>query len=145
MKNLSENIKITPSQALDVYVERYPNTTVKKVKLKAKSNSFVYEIKGYDNERKYEIYVSPMDGTIIQVKEKLLKGSHRQITRESTDKVDQAIDRAIKDIGKDSRIYEWSLELDDGSLEFIVKARTEDDKKIKYGYNLDTGEMARRK
>ncbi len=140
-----EDIKLTPRDAFNVYVERYPNTTVREVELELKSHSYVYDVKGYDQEKKYQIHVDPTDGTVIQVKETLSKGIHNEITAESTDKIQGVIDKAVQDIGGNGTIEEWSLELEDGKLELTIEMKLENEKSVKCKYDLDTGQLIKKK
>lgn len=140
-----EDIKLTPSDALDIYTEKYPNTTVKEIELEVKSNSYVYEVEGYDDQKIYEILIDPMDGTVLEVKEKLHQRMYKEIDKESTEKIEDLVNKTLQSAGENSRLHEWSLELEDGLLEFTVYLKLEDNKTVKYKYNLHSGELIKKK
>lgn len=140
-----EDIKISPSDAFEIYMEKYPKTKVKEVELELKSNSYVYKIKGYDDEKKYEIYVDTANGSITQTKEEIFQGKHRDIDKKNTEKIQELVDKALKDSGENSEINEWSLEIEDRSLELKVKINLENQDKIEYKYDLDSGELVKKK
>ncbi len=140
-----EDIKLTPSQAFEIYMERYPNSTVKEVELDTKSNSYIYKVKGYDDEKKYKAYIDPVNGTITKVKEKLCKGNYKEITKSSTDKIQELVDKSLRDAGEGSRLDEWSLELEDGMLELEVEVKLKNGDDLEYEYNLATGELIKKK
>ena len=48
-----ENIKLTPTDVFEKYMEKHPNTRVKKVQLDEDYGAYVYKIEGYDNETLY--------------------------------------------------------------------------------------------
>ncbi len=139
-----KDIKISPSDAFELYMEKYPKTKVKEVELELKSNSYVYKIKGYDDEKKYEIYVDPANGTITQTKEKIFKGKHKDINKKNTDEIQELVDKALKESGKNSEINEWSLEIEDGILELKVKIKLENQDIVEYKYDIDSGELMKK-
>ncbi|MGO1469663.1 MAG: PepSY domain-containing protein [Tissierella sp.] len=139
-----EEIKLTPSEAFQVFVEKYPNTTVKEVELDTKSNSYVYKVEGYDKEKRYKLYINPVDGSILELKEKLRKGSHIELTKINTEKIQDLVDSALKDAGEGSVIDEWSLEIEDGMLELKVEIDLKDGEDVEYKYNLETGELIKK-
>ena len=140
-----EDIKLSPSDAFDIYMERYPNSTVKEVELDKKSNSYIYKIKGYDDEKRYKAYIDPMDGTITKVKEKLSKGNYKEISGSSTQKIKELVDKSLQDAGEGSVLDEWSLELEDGMLELEVEVKLKNGDDIEYEYNLATGQLLKKK
>lgn len=140
-----EDIKLSPSDALDIYTEKYPNTTVKEIELELKSNSYIYEVEGYDDQKIYEIHINPTDGTIIEIKEKIHQRMYKDINKESTDKIEDLVNKALENAGANSKLHEWSLEVDDGVLEFTVYIKLEDNKTEKHKYDLHSGELIKKK
>ena len=140
-----EDIKLSPTQALNLYVEKYPNTTVKEVELEAKSKSYVYKVSGYDAEKEYKIDINPKSGVITKVTEKVSKGLYTYISGEHTDKIQALVDKTLSDVGTDSELIEYSLEIDDGLLELKVEVRQPNQDDMKFKYNLGTGELIKSK
>lgn len=133
-----EDIKLSPGEALKVYMEKYPETTVKEVDLELKSNSYVYEIEGYDEEKTYEIYVDPVNGNILETKEKLSKRIYKEINEDNVSKIQDIVDKALKDSGENSKLYKWSLELENGVLELDIKINLQNGEEVEYKYNSAT-------
>ena len=50
-----EDIKLTPGEALNIYVKKYPNVKANKLALDFDRGSYVYEVEGYDDSNKYEL------------------------------------------------------------------------------------------
>lgn len=141
--NAYKDMNVTPSEALQVYKEQYPDTTVKEVELEAKSQAYVYKVEGYDDEKEYKVYIDPKNGEIQETKEKRSKRIAKEITKEHTDKILTLVDKALK--GDNRTLYEWSLELEDGRLELTVKTDLENGERSNYKYDLDTGELLKKK
>lgn len=140
-----EDIKLSPSDALKIYTDKYPGTTVKEVDLELKSNSYLYEIEGYDEEKTYEIYVDPVNGTILETKEKLSKRIYKEINQEATDKIKEVVDKVLQETGPTSKLYKWSLEFEDGVLELDIRIRLESGENVDYRYNLATEEIIKKR
>ena len=101
-----EDIKLTPTDVLNMYQEKYPNTTVKEVELEAKSKSYVYKVSGYDAEKEYKIHINPRTGDITKVTEKVSKGLYTHISGEHTDKIQELVDKTLRDVGENSELIE---------------------------------------
>lgn len=136
-----EDIVLSPGDALDIYKEKYPDTRVKEIELKLDSASYIYEVEGHDDEKECEIYIDPSDGTILEVREKFFRGTHRQISRENTEGIKDMLAKALEDAGGKSYIHEWLLEIEDGILELKISVRFQDGQEIRYMYDLAKGKL----
>lgn len=140
-----EDIKLQPSEAYDMYVEKYPDTTVIEIELELKSGTYLYKVKGFDNEKEYKIYINPYTKEITEVTEKISHGMFTQIIKDHTNQIDELVDQAMKDAGDNSKLEEWSLEIDEGKLELKVEINLPDRDDLKYKYNLNTKELIKKK
>lgn len=140
-----ERVKITPSEALDIYMNKYPDTTVKELELELKSGRFIYEVEGYDDEQKYELKIDSTNGDILELEIKFFKGNYDQITREATDKIEALVNNALKEAGEGTALYEYELDIEDRRLELEVKMTLSNGQYANYKYDLDTGEVIRKK
>lgn len=127
----------------DIYMEKFPNTTVKEIELKV--DQLVYGVEGNDDERKYEMDVDAVSGHILEIKIKYFKGTHEQITRELTGKINPLVEQALKDAGEGSQLSEYELDIEDRRLELDVKIILANGEYVTHKYDLDTGELIRRK
>lgn len=139
------DIKLTPTDALNMYKKKYPNTTVKEVELEAKSKSYVYKVSGYDENKEYKLYINPKSGEITQVTEKISKGLYTHISGEHTDKIQAIVDKTLSDVGEGSELIEYSLEIEDGLLELKVEVFHPNQDDMKFKYNLATNELIKSK
>ena len=140
-----EDVKLTPGDAIDKYLERYPGTTIREIELDTKDDSYIYKVKGYDGEKRYKAYIDPVDGLVSKVKEKIHKGNHNEITKDGTEKIKNLVDKSLADAGEGSRLDEWSLELEDGMLELEVEIDLKNGDEVEYKYNLETEELLKKK
>ena len=138
-------LKVSSERAYGAYLEKYPNTTVIEVELKKKGSSYIYKIKGFDEEKEYKVYVNAENGKVIEVAEKLSKGMVMKISKSHTKDIESLVNQAMDDAGVDSSLLEWSLEVDEGILELTVEIGLDNDKELKYKYNLASKELIKKK
>ncbi|MDN6196006.1 MAG: PepSY domain-containing protein [Atopostipes suicloacalis] len=143
MNNYAD-VKLKASEALKIYLEKYPNAYIKELELEKKSGAYVYEIEGYSGDEKNEMYLDSKDGRILEIKTQFFKGRYDQITPEVTDKVEELVEKALEDAGEGSQLYEYELEVEDLRLELEVKVTGADASYLNYKYDLATGELIRR-
>ena len=91
-------IKIKPEEAFDIYMGKYPNTKVKKFELDTDYGLYVYEIKGYDNEKRYELKIDTTNGDLVKEDIDLDNDNDKQgeITRVDVEKVQAMVDKTLK-------------------------------------------------
>lgn len=138
--NSYTEISLSPMEAYDSYMEKYPGTTVKEFKLNRDDGKYVYEFEGFDSEKKYELDIDPVSGEILKddADENLLdQDQPRVIVDEDVEKIQAIIDSAIDEAGENAVLEEWKLEADDGDM--ILDVEFEND--MEYKYDVDTGEL----
>lgn len=140
-----ENVKLTPTEALKIYLEEYPEAYIKEVELELKSGVFVYEVEGYTNNEKNELYIDSANGNILEKKTKFFRGRYDRITPEATDQIEALVDKALTDAGSGSKLYEYELEVEDLRLELEVKITGPSGEYLNYKYDLGTGDLIRKK
>lgn len=139
-----ENIKLTPSDALEIFLKEYPGRNVKKIELDRKSHSYVYKVKGYDDEKKYKLYINPDDGSIIELKEKINRKIIKDLNKDNTEKIQNLVDKSLKDAGEGSILDEWSLEMDKGLLILEVEIDLKNGNDVEYLYDLESEKLLKR-
>lgn len=140
-----KDVKITPSEALDLYSEKYPESTVIELELELEDGIFVYKVKRIDAEKEYQIYIDSKDGSIIELTEKISRGHFTSIANNQADKINDLVNNALKDAGANSELSEWSLEIDEGMLELTVELILENNQERKYKYDLAAKELVKKK
>ena len=140
-----ERVKITPTEALNIYMEKYPNTIVKEVELELKSGQFVYEIEGYDDDQEYELKIDSTNGNILEVEIEFYKGNQDRITREATDKIEPLVEKALKEAGEGTALYEYELDIENRRFVLEIKMTLADGQYVNHKYDLDTGDLIRKK
>ncbi|HHU04541.1 MAG TPA: hypothetical protein GXZ81_05960 [Fastidiosipila sp.] len=136
-----EDIRLSPGDALDISYEKYPNARIKEIELELEAGSYVYEVEGYTDEKKFKIYIDSISGNIIQSKEKVLKEKDIEITKESTSNIKEIVNRVLQEAGANSQLQEWSLKTRDGIPVLSIELRLADSQKAKYRYNLTNNEL----
>lgn len=140
-----KDVKITPTEALNIYLEKYPDAFIKEVELELKSGRFVYEVEGYTDNEKNELYIDSNNGDILEIKTQFFRGRYDRITPEATDQIMPLVEKALLDAGEGSKLYEYELEIEDLRLELEVKITLVDGTYANYKYDLGTGELIRKK
>lgn len=138
-------VKLTAREALEIYLEKYPDAHIKEVELERKSGVFVYEIEGYSGSEKNEMYIDSNDGRVLEIKTQFFKGRYDQITPEVTEKVEGLVNKALEDAGEGTQLYEYELEVEDLRLELEIKMTRADGIYLNYKYDLESGEIIRKK
>lgn len=140
-----EDVKLTPTEALNIYLEKYPDAYIKEVELELKSGRFVYEVEGYTDNEKNELYIDSNNGNILEMKTQFFRGRYDRITPEATDQIIPLVEKALADAGEGSQLYEYELEVEDLRLELEVKITGANGVYLNYKYDLGTGELIRKK
>lgn len=140
--SLYEEIKISPMDAFDIYVEKYPNTKVDKLELDKDYGYYIYEIEGFDKDYEYEIKINPVTGEIIKEEKEMDRDLDQDgdLNMEDVEKVQGIVDRALKDAGEEAELKEWTLEADEGRIVVEVEIEKSSFKDIEYLYDID-GEL----
>lgn len=137
-----EDIKLTPGEVFNIYVKKYPNAKVNKLALDFDRGSYVYEVEGYDDSNKYELKIKPVDGKILKEELQQRDGNYTgEITVENVDKIQELMDKALKDAGNSYKVDEWELKIENGQGIFEIEVVDVNDHDIEYKYNINTMEL----
>lgn len=136
-----EDIKITPEEAFNTFKEKYSQSKVDKLGLDFDDGSYVYEVEGYDDTKEYELKINPVDGSILREEQDDRDNNKGEIKLEDIEKIQGLIDRTLEDEGKDSRIEEWVLKIENGETVFEIELINNKKNDIEYKYNVNTGEL----
>ncbi len=140
-----DKVKLTPTEALNIYLEKYPDAYIKEVELELKSGVFVYEVEGYTDNEKNELYIDSVNGNILEMKTQFFRGRYDRITPEATDQIEGLVKEALDDAGSGSELYEYELEVEDLRLELEVKITGANGQYLNYKYDLGTGDLIHKK
>lgn len=135
------DLKIKPEQAFDIFMEKYPDAKITKIRLDEDDKTYTYELKGFINNTEYEIDINPMDGTIIKEEMEDDDDSDPEITRSQVEKVLALVDKALTEAGEGARLDEWTLEVDDGIAKLEVEYDRDGFDDEERTYNVETGEL----
>ncbi|MGO1370377.1 MAG: hypothetical protein ACTHVE_00825 [Senegalia sp. (in: firmicutes)] len=133
-----EDIKVTPEEAFDKFMELHPDAKVKELEIDKELTEYQYVIEGYDKEKAYEVKLNPVDSNVISDDEEEvdLDDENAEITKDHVAKVDSIIEKAKKEDGSDSELDEWNISVEDGKLVMDVEIGA-----TEYTYDLDTEEL----
>lgn len=137
-----ENVTITPEEAFDIYMDKYPNAKVTEVELEKDMGEFVYEVEGYEGTTEYELKIDPADGNIT--KESIDTDNdidETEITRDHVAKVINLVNQAFSEVEDDATLKEWKIESDDGIVKLEVELNINGLGDQERTYNVDTGEL----
>ena len=136
-------ITLTPMEAFDKYIEKYPNTKVEEISLDRNFGSYVYKVEGYDGEKEYKLKISAVDGSIVE--ENIEKDNDYknkgEITKTYIEKIESLVSQALEDAGKGAELDQWSLEINDGIVILEVEIDLNGSDDIEYKYNVESGEL----
>lgn len=133
-----DDIKVTPEEAFDKFMELHPNTKIKQFDLDKELMEYQYVIEGYDDKNEYEVKMNPVDAKIISddLEAVDLDDKNGEITKDHLAKVDRIIDKAKKEDGSDSELDEWDISVEDGKVVMDVEIGA-----TEYSYDMDTEEL----
>lgn len=135
-----DDIKVTPEEAFDKFMELHPNTKVKSVDLDKEVMEYQYVVEGYDENNEYEVKMNPVDGEVISDDSDDLDmdddDDDGEITKDHLSKVDSIIDKAKKEDGSDSELDEWDISIEDGKVVIDVEIGA-----TEYSYDMETEEL----
>lgn len=138
-----EDIKLTPGEVFNIYVKKYPNVKVNKLALDFDRGLYIYEVEGYDDTNKYELKIEPVDGEILKEEQKQRddNDTEGEITIENVNKIQELMDKALKDAGNGYKVDEWELKFENGQSIFEIEVVDDNDHDIEYKYNINTMEL----
>ena len=117
----TSQIKLTRTQAVKKFTQKFGNKSIESISLKPSGNKYVYIVDGFDKTKEYEVKINAKTGKIISSKsEKLDTTDHKSavnlkkaISRSSATKIAKkhASGKAVK----------WTLEKENGKSVWVVE------------------------
>ena len=137
-KTTYNDIKFTPEEAFDKFMELHPEAKIESLDLDKGLMDYQYVVEGYDTENEYEVKINPVNGEVISDETEMaeLDDENGEITKEHLAKVDSLIDKAKAEDASDSELDEWDISVDDGRVVIDIEIGT-----IEYSYYMDTEEL----
>ena len=137
-KTTYNDIKFTPEEAFDKFMELHPEAKIESLDLDKGLMDYQYVVEGYDTENEYEVKINPVNGEVIRDETEMaeLDDENGEITKEHLAKVDSLIDKAKAEDASDSELDEWDISVDDGRVVKDIEIGT-----IEYSYDMDTEEL----
>ena len=133
-----EDIKITPDQAFDKFMELHPDTKINQIDLDKGLMEYQYVVEGYDTENAYEVKINPVDGSVISDDEETIKpeDGNGEITKDHLAKIESIIEKAKAEDASDSELDEWNISTEDGKAVMVVEIGLK-----KFTYDMDSEEL----
>ena len=137
-KTTYNDIKFTPEEAFDKFMELHPEAKIESLDLDKGLMDYQYVVERYDTENEYEVKINPVNGEVISDETEMaeLDDENGEITKEHLAKVDSLIDKAKREDASDSELDEWDISVDDGRVVIDIEIGT-----IEYSYDMDTEEL----
>lgn len=136
-----DDIVITAMEAFNIYRDEYPGALIKELELDTDFGSYIYKVKGYNNEDQIKIKIDPINGDIIDRESKKVSDNKAEITLAHVEKIQGLVDKSLLDAGENSMLDEWGLDWDNGVLELEIEIDLPDSREIEYTYNIETGDL----
>lgn len=109
-KAKTSDIKIDQNAAIDKFNQKYQGKQISEVKLEDEHGKYVYEIKGFDDNKEYEVTVNAKTGKVIsseaenrdQGEQEYQLDTSKAISRDEASKI-------AEDAAKKGKSHEWEL------------------------------------
>ncbi len=133
-----DDIKVTPEEAFDQFMELYPDATINKFELDKELLEYEYVIEGYDLKHEYEVKINPVNSEIISNDLEAIEDDDEkgEITKDHLAKIDSIIGKAKQEDGSDSKLDEWNISIKKGTVIMEVEIGA-----AEYAYEMDTEEL----
>ena len=94
-KTTYNDIKFTPEEAFDKFMELHPEAKIESLDLDKGLMDYQYVVEGYDTENEYEVKINPVNGEVISDETEMaeLDDENGEITKEHLAKVDSLIEK----------------------------------------------------
>lgn len=138
-----DDLKVSPSQAFDKFMDLHSQSKVTEVKLDTKYDELEYKIEGYDSSNEYQVRINAQSGDIKSDDTKNLDKDDLDegvISKDDIDKVNNIVDESMKKTNENTKFKKWSLEDNDGKLELEVEFK-DNNNDVEYTYDLQSGKL----
>ena len=115
---------IAMNKAYGIFTTAHPNAKVTEISFEKNDGVYVYEIEGIEGKTKYEMKIDKNTGEIIEDrKDGIAKQGDTKKTFDLAEvkSVEYLLNQGLKNAGKDDRVKEWKLSIDDGKLVFDIE------------------------
>ena len=141
------DIKLSMSEALNKFDQKFKDTKIKSIDLQAEGNSYVYEIDGMDNNKEYTAKIDANNGKILHSESKKLDLDDRLdktidldnvISRKQATKI---AEKKVKGTTEEWKLEQdhnkayWEITVNDGSKKHEVKIDAETKKVVEVDHD----------
>lgn len=118
----TNDIKIDQQAAIDKFNAKYANKQISEVKLEVDHGKYVYEVKGFDDTKEYEVEVNAKTGKVISSKSEKLDADEKPIALDTSKAISRDdASNVAKDAAKKGSAVEWELKEENGKAVWEVK------------------------
>lgn len=139
-----DDAKLSPEAAFNKFMESHTDAEITEVKFDTKSDELEYKVEGHDTSNEFQMRIDAVSEDINKDERKELDEDDKDegvITNDDISKVDGLIDKAMNEAAEDLKFKKWSLEEDDGRLEFEIEFKNSEGEDLEYTYDLNSGEL----
>lgn len=117
----NQDYKVSLEQAIDIYNETYPDTTIKSISFDLDDGYYQYEVEGFNQSEEMELNIDAMSGDILE-KERETENTQNKTELDLTNLISpqEAMAAALKEIGS-GYVEEWELETKLGKTYYEVE------------------------
>lgn len=139
--------KVDTEQAFSKFMRTHGDAKVTEIKFDTKYNELEYKIEGYDASNEYQVRINAVTGEITSDDTKNLDKEDKDdgiIEKGEINKVNDLIKKAMNDSDDSLKFKKWSLEDNDGKLEFEIEFKNIENKDVEYTYDVNSGELLKK-
>ena len=136
--------KVTVEEAFNTFMDSHTGAKVTELKLDTKDDVLEYKVEGYDENNEYQMRINATTKETLKDDTKNLDEEDKNdgtISKDDVSKIKDSIDKAMKETDDTMRFKQWSIEDNDGKLEFEVEFKDTNDKDVEYTYDVRSGDL----
>ena len=141
----SSEINLSIVDVYDKFLAEFDGVQLYNIELSLKQKGYVYELEGFDATDQHEVEYDAISGETIKYEKDTKDDTKVPLAKEDLNLIQNLFDLSHEDAGVDYRLDEWSLKVKDGIKVFEIELKDASRHEIEYRYNLDTGELLRKK
>lgn len=149
-KNLAAQELLSVAEAIAFFQKHFPETDIESLELKFDGARFKYEVRGLDDDTRYEFDFNAATKTILKEKTKPLKEKYqggvrrreKAVALDHLQPLETLMELATAQVPAGYRPYEWKLERKGGLTVWEIEyTDAQGDKEMEIKINAQTGDL----
>lgn len=139
--------KVSPEDAFNKFMDAHADAKITEIKLDTEDEDLEYKVEGYNDSNEFQMRIDAVSEDVKKDETDELDEDDKEegiITDADISKVKGLIDKGMNEADSDLKFKKWSLEDEDGSLEFEIEFEDSNEEDVEYSYDLNSGELLER-